>query len=86
MAAVVKSHIYEGKMVHAIYSDVCDEALTAGLTADAIIALIEPESGESVPALKELRALSTSCKKFGDKYLVRAVLRYVPESEESESK
>lgn len=97
MAATVKSHIFLDKdknpvMVHAIYSDVVDTALTAGLTADEIIALIVPESGQSVPALKELRHLSTSCKKVAaaseesgeaEKYLVRAVLRYVPEAEES---
>ena len=97
--ATVKSHIYKGKMVHAIYSDVVDAALTAGITAEEIIALIEVESGEEVPALKELRALNVSCKPLkpareseesgesgeSEKYLVRAVLRYVPEAEESES-
>jgi len=76
--ATVKSHIYEGKMVHAIYTDVVDEALTAALTAEEIMAEIE-----EAPALKELRHLSTSCKKSGDKYIVRAVLRYVPDEEES---
>lgn len=94
--ATVKSHIYKGKMVHAIYSDVVDAALTAGITAEEIIALIEVESGEEVPALKELRALNVYCKPLkpareseesgeSEKYLVRAVLRYVPEAEESES-
>ena len=74
--ATVKSHVYEGKMVHAIYSDLVDEALTAGLTAEVIMAEIK-----EAPAVKELRHLSTSCKKSGDKYLVRAVLRYVPSEE-----
>lgn len=92
--ATVKSHIYEGKMVHAIYTDLVDEALTAGVTAETIISAMSDaaESGEEVPALAELRVLNTTCKKVlveseesgaAEKYLVRAVLRYVPESEES---
>lgn len=92
--ATVKSHVYKNKMVHAIYSDVVDEALTAGITAEEIIAAMQEESGAEVPELKELRALNTSCKKVlveseesgaSEKYIVRAVLRYVPVSDESES-
>lgn len=83
--ATVKSHVYDDKMVHAIYSDVVEEALTAGITAEEIIAEME-----EAPAIKELRALSTYCReiKAGEdagKFTVRAVLRYVPASDESES-
>jgi len=98
--ATVKSHVYKNQMVHAIYSDVVDEALTAGITAEEIIAAMQEESSESgaeVPEMKELRVLNTSCKKVlveseesdasgaSEKYIVRAVLRYVPVSDESES-
>ena len=95
--AEVKFHVYEGKMVHAIYSDVVDEALTAGITAEEIIAAMQEESGAEVPELAELRALNMHCKPLleeeadesesaaGKKYVVRAVLRYVPVSDESES-
>lgn len=100
--ATVKFHVYEGKMVHAIYSDLVDSALTAGITAEEIIAAMQEESAESgveVPEMKELRALNMHCKpvmvkseesgesaeEMVKKYVVRAVLRYVPVSNESES-
>ena len=83
--ATVKSHVFENKMVHAIYSDVVEEALTAGITAEEIIAEME-----EAPANKELRSLTTFCRKINageneGKFAVRAVLRYVPASDESES-
>lgn len=77
--AEVKFHVYDGKMVHAIYSDVVDSALTAGITAETIMAEIS-----EAPEMKELRALNVHCKPSGDKFVVRAVLRYVP-VDESES-
>jgi len=86
MTAVVKSHIWEDQMVHAIYSDVVAEALTEPISLDTIKGMIEVESGEEVPAVAELRVLRTSCKKIltgkdAGKFAVRAVLRYVPEVE-----
>lgn len=97
--AEVKFHVYDGKMVHAIYSDVVDEALTAGITAETIMAAMAEESGAEVPEMQELRALNMHCKPApvaeseesgsesgeGQKYLVRAVLRYVPVADESQS-
>ncbi len=93
--AEVKFHIYENQMVHAIYSDVVDAPLTAGITAEEIIAAMQEESGAEIPEMQELRALNMHCKPApvestsesgeGQKYLVRAVLRYVPVSNESES-
>lgn len=97
--ATVKSHVFEGKMVHAIYSDVVDEALTAGVTAETIMAAMAEESGAEVPEMQELRSLNSYCKpvmvkseesgesaeEMTKKYVVRAVLRYVPVSNESES-
>lgn len=91
--AEVKFHVWEGKMVHAVYSDVVDAPLTAGITAEEIISAMSEssESGVEVPAMGELRALNTHCKPVlvanedeeseGQKYVVRAVLRYVPEAE-----
>lgn len=91
--AEVKFHVWEGKMVHAVYSDVVEEPLTAGITAEEIISAMSEssESGVEVPALGELRALNVHCKPVlvankdeeseGQKYVVRAVLRYVPEAE-----
>lgn len=95
--AEVKFHIWEGKMVHAVYSDVVDTPLTAGITAEEIMAAMAEESGAEVPELAELRALNFYCKPIhtdsteesgsdeGVKYTVRAVLRYVPVADESES-
>ncbi|MBO4622284.1 MAG: hypothetical protein J5691_00130 [Bacilli bacterium] len=81
MAAVITSHIWEGKMVHAIYSDVVESPLTAPIELDTIKAGIE-----DAPEVAELRVLRTSCKEIiagedAGKYAVRAVLRYVPEAE-----
>lgn len=95
--ASVKFHVYENKMVHAIYEDVVAEALTAGITAEEIMSAMAEESGAEVPEMKELRVLNTSCKPIvfvkeseesgeeANKFVVRAVLRYVPVSNESES-
>lgn len=97
--AEVKFHVYDGQMVHAIYSDVVDAPLTAGITAEEIIAAMQEESGAEIPEMQELRALNMHCKPApvvaseesgsesgeGQKYLVRAVLRYVPVADESES-
>ena len=97
--AEVKFHIYDSKMVHAVYSDIVDEPLTEGITAETIIAAMSEsaESGVEVPELAELRALNMHCKPLleeeseesesaaGKKYVVRAVLRYVPVADESES-
>ena len=93
--ATVKFHVYDGKMVHAIYSDEVESPLTAGVTAEEIMAAMAEESGAEVPEMKELRALNMHCKPApaseesgsgeGQKYVVRAVLRYVPVSEESAS-
>jgi hypothetical protein len=90
MAAVVKSHIWANEMVHAIYSDVVAEALKEPIALDTIKGMIEVESGEEVPEVEELRVLRTSCKKIiagenAGKFAVRAVLRYVPVADESES-
>ena len=75
--AEVKSHIYEGKMVHAVYNDVVDNALTDVIALNTIKAEIE-----NAPAVKELRTLRTTCSKRNDgKFVVRAVLRYVPVAE-----
>lgn len=94
--AEVKFHIWEGKMVHAVYSDVVEEALTEGITAETIIAAMSEsaESGQEIPELAELRALNVHCKPLvvageaesgesaaAQKYVVRAVLRYVPVAE-----
>lgn len=89
--AEVKFHVWEGKMVHAVYSNVVEEPLTAGITAEEIMAAMAEESGAEVPELAELRALNTHCKPVlvpasdesgaAQKYVVRAVLRYVPVSE-----
>lgn len=94
--ATVKFHVWENKMVHAIYEDVVEEALTAGITAEEIISAMAEESGAEVPEMQELRVLNTSCKPIvvteeeesgeaAGKFVVRAVLRYVPVSNESES-
>jgi len=99
--ATVKFHVYEGKMVHAIYSDVVETPLTEGITAEAIMAAMQEESAESgveVPELQELRSLAVTCKPVlveaepesgesaaTETYAVRAVLRYVPVADESES-
>jgi len=79
--AEVKFHIWEGKMVHAVYSDVVDAALTEPVALADILKDIE-----KAPAVAELRVLRTSCKEIiagenAGKYAVRAVLRYVPEAE-----
>lgn len=74
------------------------EGITA---AEIIAAMQEEsaESGVEVPEMQELRALNMHCKPApvaaseesasesgeGQKYLVRAVLRYVPVASESES-
>ena len=92
--AEVKFHVWEGKMVHAVYSDVVDAPLTAGITAEEIMTAMAEESGAEVPALEELRALNVHCKPVltsasdesgesgaAKQYVVRAVLRYVPVSE-----
>ncbi len=81
MAAVIKSHVWEGKMVHAVYTDVVDEALTDGIALATIKAGVE-----EAPEVKELRVLRTTCKaiiagKDAGKFAVRAVLRYVPVAE-----
>ena len=81
MAAVIKSHVYEGKMVHAVYNDVVDSALTDTIALATIKAGIE-----NAPAVKELRVLRTSCNPIihgedAGKFAVRAVLRDVPVAE-----
>ena len=81
MAAVIKSHVWEGKMVHAVYTDVVDAALTDGIALATIKAGIE-----EAPEVKELRVLRTTCKAIiagedAGKFAVRAVLRYVPVAE-----
>lgn len=78
MAAVIKSHIWAGKMVHATYTDVVAEALKDGIALSTITAGIA-----NAPAVKEVRVLRTSCKKIiagenANKFAVRAILRYVP--------
>lgn len=74
MAAVIKSHVYADKMVHAVYSDVRDSALTDGIALATIKAGIA-----NAPAVQELRTLRTTCSKREDgKFVVRAVLRYIP--------
>lgn len=83
MAAVIKSHVWDGKMVHAVYTDVveADEVLTDGIALATIKAGIE-----NAPDVKELRVLRTTCKAIiagedAGKFAVRAVLRYVPVAE-----
>jgi len=85
MAAVIKSHVYENKVmidgaektvkyVHAVYNDVEDAARTEALTLDAI------KSGVTdAPAVTELRTLRTTCSKLPgqEKWAVRGVLRYI---------
>lgn len=78
MAAVIKSHVWAGKMVHATYTDVVAKALTDGIALATIKAGIA-----NAPAVKEVRVLRTSCKKIiagenAGKFAVRAILRYVP--------
>lgn len=81
MAAVIKSHVWDGKMVHAVYTDVVDEVLTDG------IALADIQEGiKDAPEVKELRVLRTTCKAIvagenAGKFAVRATLRYVPVAE-----
>lgn len=86
MAAVIKSHIYENKIVvdgtektvkyvHAVYNDVVDSKLTDGIALNIIKAGVE-----NAPAVTELRTLRTTCSKLPtkqDKWAVRAVLRYI---------
>lgn len=85
MAAVIKSHIYENKVmindqektvkyVHAVYNDVVDSKLTDGIALNTIKAGVE-----NAPAVTELRTLRTTCSKLPgqDKWAVRAVLRYI---------
>lgn len=85
MAATVKAHIYdimvdgeEKKLLHAVYDEVVDAALTTPKAISDVTNLIELESGESLPSVEELRTLRTTCSKRNDgKFVVRAVLRYI---------
>lgn len=81
MAAVIKSHVWDGKMVHAVYTNVVDAALKDGIALATI-----KEGIENAPAVEELRVLRTTCKAIiagenAGKFAVRAVLRYVPVAE-----
>lgn len=87
MAATVKAHIYDimvdgeaKKFVHAVYDEVVEAALTEPKSISDVTDLIEVESGESLPSVEELRTLRTTCSKLPtkqDKWVVRAVLRYI---------
>lgn len=81
MAAVIKSHVWDGKMVHAVYTDVVNTALADGIDLETIKGGIT-----NAPAVKELRVLRTTCKAIvagenAGKFAVRATLRYVPVAE-----
>lgn len=78
MAAVIKSHVWDGKMVHAIYTDVVNAALKEPIALDTI-----KDHITNAPDVEELRVLRTTCKAIvagenAGKFAVRATLRYVP--------
>ena len=83
-----------GARVFVRYKDIVENPLTAGLTAEELVAAASEESGVELPAISKLMSLKTrlakevfiaeseeSASSASEKYVVVASLRYMAEEE-----